>query len=1220
MKKILTLLSFVLVGFAGKAQLSVSYTQTSGCAPLSTTINFFEPSAASYNIKIYSYYGGNVFQTNTASAFLNYTFTNGGYYSVEVYAVNAGGFEYDYNYSYVNVFGIDANFSTSASQGACPGDQVYLNIPTFSAGGGNATYDWDLGNGTTYSQIPYGYVYGNYPSVGNYTVSVNVNVPGCGNYSLQDTIVVSTASTNVPYFSTYFYPNDSVCPNDPVYIGGPNTGYTIYDYGDGTTYSGTQNQEHAYTHPGTYYVTVTAINGCGNSYTDVDTLHIVGGLPNYYANNLSFSISDSIVCPNSEVYLYSNNGLMTNIKWNISPTDSSTIPNPQVSFPVSGIYPIKLTVYNGCGVPASVTEYLYVVDTISASPFTLDMTDSICPGSPFLLDVNVNNDHGLTFTYDFGDTTYSAEGAEFVGHVYTTPGTYTVSVSYLNGCGNSAVGSQTIYVGPNAGTQHTVMFGAPQNESCPGDSTFLMIYPGGGSNTYVVDFGDGSPVTSTASILYGPQGLTYNIYKHVYPSIGTYTASVNVTSACGGGYTDSTQMIVSNSSPLNDAGFFYDDQKYYCLGDPISFYGYGASQFEWDFGDGTGVLQTNGILQPVTHTYSEPGYYTISTIVTNNCGLKDTSFDNVNVPDTRINIVTNSVSSSCGQSNGKAIAIASGGTLPYQFNWTNGDVSFLADSISAGIYVVNIEDKNGCKNFAIATVSDVQAPTILINNVINASCNNGADGVIDITVIGSSGPYTYVWSNGKTSEDVNNLVAGPYEVIVTDANGCIATKSINVDEPDAFIVSFSPTQPDCGSANGMLVANVLGNSGPYNFIWQTGLNSSTLSGITAGTYSLVVVDSKGCLKQITTTLNNQGAPALGIDSVGPLNCGSGGASIFTTGIGANPLSYSWTNGVNTFSTADISGLPGGSYTLTCTDVNGCQSFKVVEITETKPIGNPVCLVTVDTTTYTNKVIWEEVTQPDLASYNIYRESSQAGLYYLVGNVDKDSLHQYIDPVADPNIRPWRYKITSVSDCGTESEQSDFHKTIHLTINKGLTDSTYNLIWDNYEGQNTYTTFYIWIYKNTTGWVKMDSIAKTDHSYTSFVNGFSALTDLYYFVEAGPLVGCDPQRSIVNTSRSNIKQIVAGPDTTGSIGIMEQDLSDNFVLYPNPTKGIITIKTTDDWGKTKIEITNVLGQVLYAENATISTKIIDISNFANGIYFVRVYKGDKAISRKIMLSK
>lgn len=1212
------------------AQVTLTVTPNNGCAPLPITVSYFHPNGSNYYVSVS---GNGYYQNqNTSATSLNFTLPFGGGYYVDVYAYDASGFYLGSNYQYINVNGLypDA-ISSTAQQGSCPGDDInyWANVANYN--NSNVSFDWDLGNGTTYSQIPYYSVSGNYPNAGTYTVTLTANIQGCGTYTATDTVTVSNNPAIIPSFSTYIWPNDSVCKGDDIHLGAPSAYYLMFDYGDGTydNNSSGWTMPHQYQNNGTYIVSVTAMNGCGNYYTDVDTVYVVSGLPyNGYPPQINFNNGDSI-CPNTTTYFYAN-WSDDNILWNFGGNDTTSLTNPERSFPNLGMYPITLTAYNGCGASASTVDTLYVVNNLFPGQIYVNMTDSICPGSPFMVEASAqgyynNGPVGEGFAYNFGDTAFFSSG-ELVSHIYNTPGTYTVDVSFTNGCGNSSTTQDTIYVGNSAGTQPSIFFMAPNSDgtdgTCPGDTAFLVMFPGGGNNTYQVDFGDGTQFSGTPGTLVGPGGLTYYIFKHAYTTSGQYTATLTYSSPCGGQQQSTATVNVSSSATMGDASFFYDDTKYYCLGDEYTFFAYGGNTYKWDFGDNTGTLLTTGVLTPVTHTFEEPGYYTVQMIITNGCGLKDTSEISINVPDTKIEIVTNQVKSTCGEEDGKAIAIVSGGTTPYSYTWTNGDNTFIADSLPAGIYMVNVTDKMGCNNYAIATVSDQEAPAILVNNTIDVSCFGGNDGVIDISAIGSSAPYSFVWSNGKTSEDVNNLVAGPYEVIVTDANGCVSTKSIFVNEPDDYTVSFTQSMPACGSSSGTITANVLGDSGPYYYLWSNGTNNAINSGLSAGVYNLTVVDSKGCLKDVTAVLNNQGAPAVAVDSVTALNCSSGGgASVYITAMGTGTLTYSWTNGTSAYSTADIINVPAGSYSLTVTGGAGCVASRVVDILAASPEGNPVCLVTVDTTTFTNKVVWEPVTQTDVESYNIYRESSYAGHYYLVGNVDADSLHQYIDPVADPSIRPWRYKISAVSACGVESEISAFHKTIHLTVNKGLTDSIYNLIWDDYEGQNTYTTYYIWRYQDTLGWQKIDSLSKLDHSYTDYVNGFSQLNNLYYQVEAGPLDGCDPARALINTSRSNVKQIVnTAPIDTSTIGMNEHEADLNFSIFPNPSKGQITVTGGKDAGKMRLEVTNVLGQIVYKEEAIIHNKIVDLSNMANGVYFVRLQKNDRSVSKKIILSR
>lgn len=1212
----LLLLCYFFSGVKAQSNVSVNVNSYAGCAPQQVDINFFEANAVNYQVFI----SGNSFSQSatTSNTSLSVTIPYGGSYSVFVYALDQTGNWYDYNSNQFFIQGLDASpFYSNISQIACPGDEIsfwlngyFLNTPAIT--------DWNLGNGTTFSQLPeYSTVNTTYADTGTYIISVSTTFPGCPTVNGTDTFFVANSPNILPTFETFIFPNDSVCPNNTVEVIGPYYYNLNFDFGDGN-YSNTSGA-HQYLVPGNYPVSVTAVNGCGNAYTVLDTIHVGTNLP--YNEYLDIYVSglggDSVICPNTNLIFYASTYSANSLTWNFGNNDITNSQNPTREFFTTGIKNIVLTATNGCGNSKTISKNIYVVDTIHPSSIFVSMADSICPGTPINLYVDVPNapySDNENYNYNFGDTSWIS-GSEAT-HIYTTSGNFTFNVSYTNGCGNSISYSQPVYVGLAAGTQPFIDFEA-LNEVCPGDTALFISYPAGGNISYQIDFGDGSaPSSSYENIV--ADGLLYNIYKHVYTTAGNYSATLTYSSACGGQQTVVAPIPIVNNAEAY-AGFFYDEEKYHCLGDAVEFFAFGGSAYDWDFGDGTGILQTSASLVPVTHAYQQPGLYKVKVSAYNSCGSKDSSHTYINIPDSKINIITNQIASNCGVADGKAIAIATGGTLPYTYEWTNGDQYFIADSIMAGIYSVTVKDKNGCSNYAIATVSDQQAPTILVNNIINASCNNGNDGVIDISVVGSTGPYSFQWSNGKTSEDINNLVAGPYEVIVTDANGCKATKSIYVDEPDPFFVSFTSQMPSCGSNNGILTANVLGTSAPYYFVWSNGANSATNTGLAAGIYNLVVVDSKGCLKQISAVLNNLDGPVVLIDSVLPLNCNAGGASIYVTGAG-NGINYNWTNGNSIYSTADISGIGIGTYSLTVTDTNGCVTSRVVDITSAIPEENPICLVTVDTTTFTNKVIWETGNQTGISSYNIYRESSLAGLYYQIANVSADSLGEYIDPVADPSIKPWRYKITAVNDCGEESERSSFHKTIHLTVNKGLTDSTYNLIWDDYIGKTGYSTFNIWRYTNLDGWKKIDSVSALDHSYTDYVNGFSVLTDLFYNVEAGPLSVCDPARSLINTSRSNIKQIIASPVIDSTVGISHHNLVDYLIVYPNPSKGLITLAGNADNREMEIEVSHLLGGVLKRETTTKEKHTISLEEFSNGVYFVRVKIKDELLVKKIIISK
>jgi PKD repeat protein len=1209
MKKLLLTLCILIAAIGTQAQINVS--ATNGCAPM--TINFSVPNisgAASWQWDVNGNAAGNTQSVN------GFTINTPGYNYISVQVLDANSILIYNDYTYVTTYGFSSIYSGLASNTSCVGDRVSFYVNGYYPPG-SINVSWDFGDGTP---VVSGYNLGSehqFSTLGNYTVTATIN-SSCGTTTLTYPL---TVSNNAPVGNVYVLAQqDSICPGDEMMFYHPSSyNNFIMDYGDGTIESNTRN--HVYNLAGTYVVHCTFINGCGNSATATDTIYVVPNIAISPSINY-FSISDTTVCPSSQVNFYSP-GSYASYDWNFGDgSNHSTVYNPTHAYGSVGNYSVSLTVRNGCGYTRTITRTVHVQNNIPVDPFTLSAPDSICPNTSLMIDLPsaIHEDNGPVLYLNFGDgQTGTAQHQDMTTHLYTTPGTYTIIATQVNGCGQSYSTTNTVVVNP-AATLDPNSFGAmsPLDHSCPNDSIFFIVSPPD-IGSFLFDFGDGNTATQPTGFVSGPDGIQYAIFKHAYASVGTYSASVQITSPCGSSVTQAAGVIdvSANNSVSNDAGFFFDESRYYCLNEPIQFIAYGASNYEWDFGDGSGSLITNYSLLPVSHAYSAPGNYNIRMIMRNSCGAVDTFFREVLIPDSYININTSTVSSHCNQEDGKAIAIVSGANAPFAYSWTNADHSFIADSLAAGIYYVTVTDARGCSTFAVATVSDQQAPTISVNNVIDANCYGEASGAIDITLIGSSAPYTYVWSNGKTTEDINQLVAGPYEVIVTDANGCHATKSVLVDQPDDFTISYVSYPSVCGFGTGAIQTSVQGSTGPYNYLWSNGYTGASLSGLSVGIYTLTVVDSKGCLKDKITSVNEQTAPIVVLDSVSALDCNiSNGANVYvSTYLGTAPYMYNWNNAATT---QDLTNVQPGFYSLMVTGGNGCKSILTVNVNEQIPQGLSICAVTVDSITQTNKVIWEMYSRTDIESFNIYRESSQAGLYYLVGNVDADSLHEFTDPSADPSIRGWRYKLSTVSYCGEESAKSDLHKTIHLTLNQGLGNNI-NLIWDNYEGLN-FNKFYIWRYTTGPGWEKIDSIPSNLFSYTDLTAPSQATSpDLYYYVEGGPLTLCDPTRGAINTSRSNIKS----PNAVGPTGIKSFGNVAEATVYPNPTTGMLNIHFGNSIAEnTAVEVYNALGDLVSKAELAPGTqdKTFDLSALANGVYILKVRQNTGHSVQRIIISR
>ncbi|HEY1037962.1 MAG TPA: PKD domain-containing protein [Bacteroidia bacterium] len=1210
MKKLLLSIFMVIAAIGAQAQITVN--PSNACVPASVNVtstgNY--PGATDYEWHV----NGTLMATGPSATL---TITQPGFNSISLTVYDANSNQIGGDFAWFTGNGYSGIESPLTANSTCPGDKIGFYLNGFHPGG-NVSVTWDFGDGTPVVSGTHTSCEHTYTTLNTYTVTANVT-SNCGNQNFTYSVNVVN---NAPVGNVYVQAQeDTVCPGDRIEfyhpIGGNNY---IMDYGDGTVEYGTRT--HTYFVPGSYIVKCTFFNSCGSSATAYDTVRVMNNVG--IGSNINyFSISDTTICPTTKISFYPPGGFAS-YSWNFGDGNSSTVSTPTNTYSSVGDYNVTLTLTNGCGYSKSITKAVHVINGIMVDPFSVSAPDSTCPNTSALVTIPYplnSHENGQPVYFNWNDgTTSVAEKQEQIIHTYSSSGTYNVTATIVNGCGQSYTDSLVIVVDAAATLDpNSFMAGSPLSHSCVGDSVFFIVSPPD-IGTFLFDYGDGNTSNLPTNYITGPNGIVYAVFKHAYNANGSYNANVTITSACGSTLTQPAGSVTvsANNALDEESGFFFDESKYYCLNEPVTFAAYGASTYEWDFGDGSGTLITNYSLIPVLHAYTAPGQYTVKMKLRNGCGVEDTMSQKITIPDSHININTSTVSSHCNQKDGKAIAIVNGANPPFAYNWTNADHSFIADSLNAGIYYVEVKDAKGCSTFAVATVSDQQAPTISLNNAIAANCHGEASGAIDITLIGSSAPYTYVWSNGKTSEDINQLVAGPYEVVVTDANGCKATKSVTVGEPNDFTISYVSYPSVCNMSTGVIQTSVQGNTGPYNYLWSNGFTGASLSGLSVGIYSLTVVDSKGCLKEKITSVNEQTAPIVVLDSVSVLNCAQlgGGANVYaSTYLGSSPYTYNWNNGA---STQDLTGVQPGFYSLLVRGANGCKSILTVDINEQTPEGLSICAVTVDSVTQTNRVIWEMYSRTDIESFNIYRESSQAGLYYLVGNVDADSLHEFIDPSADPSVRGWRYKLSTVSFCGEESAQSDLHKTIHLTLNQGL-GSTVNLIWDNYEGLS-FNEFYIWRYTTATGWEKIDSIPSNLFSYTDLNAPNPGTTpDLFYYVEGGPLTLCDPTRGAINTSRSNIKS----PSSVNFIALTNSTYNTSAIVYPNPAQDMVNLRFGEILKEnTVIEMYNSLGQLSLNMSAAEGSNetAINTSGLSNGVYILKVKQSNAQSVQRIIISK
>ena len=245
----------------------------------------------------------------------------------------------------------------------------------------------------------------------------------------------------------------------------------------------------------------------------------------------------------------------------------------------------------------------------------------------------------------------------------------------------------------------------------------------------------------------------------------------------------------------------------------------------------------------------------------------------------------------------------SGGTAPFTFAWDNGAITEDIGGLAANTYNVVVTDFNGCIANTSATITNSPTATLSTTQV-DETCS-AANGSIDLTVTGGTGPFTFAWDNGAVTEDIGGLAANTYNVVVTDNNGCIANASATLTNAATATLSTTQIDPTCGASNGSVDLTVTGGTAPFTFAWDNGAITEDIGALAANTYNVIVTDNNGCIANASVTLNNTGGPVASTTQVDETCSASNGSIDLTIVGGTAPFTFAWDNGAVT---EDISGL------------------------------------------------------------------------------------------------------------------------------------------------------------------------------------------------------------------------------------------------------------------------------------------------------------------------
>ncbi len=334
-----------------------------------------------------------------------------------------------------------------------------------------------------------------------------------------------------------------------------------------------------------------------------------------------------------------------------------------------------------------------------------------------------------------------------------------------------------------------------------------------------------------------------------------------------------------------------------------------------------------------TATGLAPGVDTVRITDNNGCIIK--TLVQITQPDS-LSEVLNHVNILCyGDSTGTASVAVAGGTPPYTYLWTPGaSTSAAVTGLKSGSYSILITDAHGCTHTSSFILTQPAAPLSAVTSVVNVLCNPDSTGAASVAMSGGTPLYSYLWNTGQTSAAISNLPHGNYSVMITDAHGCRDSASVTVTQPSLFTVTPSHTNILCfGNSTGTASILASGGTTAYTYLWTPGnATSAAITGLAAGNYTVQVTDAHACTRTSSFILTQPAAPLSAVSSFVNILCNpdsTGSAGVVVSG-GTASYSYLWNTGQTS---ANISNLPHGNYSVMITDAHGCRDSASVTVAQ-----------------------------------------------------------------------------------------------------------------------------------------------------------------------------------------------------------------------------------------------------------------------------------------------
>ncbi len=682
----------------------------------------------------------------------------------------------------------------------------------------------------------------------------------------------------------------------------PNGNYS-YLWNTGQT---TQDLQQLYT--GTYSVTVTNMDdGCTSegavTLANFNFVPTVAGVatPNTACSGFNGTISLD-VDPDWVPYTYAwSNG------------DASAI----VTNLAGGTYTVTVT----HGVICTAVATFAVVDIPFELNLSSNVTPEICNNSTGAVDITILTLG--TFNYEWSN------GATTQDLIDVGAGVYTVTVTASN---NNCTGEETFVV-PNENINFSFLQQMTANTKCNNYNGALdidVIPPG----NYTYQWSNGA-TTQDINQLNG----------------GTYNLTVSFGNGC-----------------IGEGSFSVDNILEY----PLVIYNVfpaacgqsnGAIDLFTDPPTGNSFLWSNDATTEDLANL-QAGTYGVTVTAPSGC----TSADQITVQNgaTNFNLTATTVANTaCNNANGAVnLTVAPPGSN-YTYTWSNSATTQNLMNVAAGTYSVTVSAGGNCTATASYTVPNNSGAPSLATSANSANCGT-ATGSVDLTV-SPSGTYGFSWSNGASTEDLAAVAPGSYTVIVTGANGCTSSTSVQVQNstPNISLSGIATPNSSCQSPNGGIDLSI-GQTGNFTYQWSNGATSEDLQNVAAGTYTVIVSQGVNCTSSASYVVsNNTPAPVLTATPT-PATCGLPTGNIDLNVSPSSGNTFTWSGGA---SSEDLQNLLPGNYAVTVTGANGCSATSSINVADTPAAFTPTGIAIPNTScTLPNGSIDLSVLQPGNFNY------------------------------------------------------------------------------------------------------------------------------------------------------------------------------------------------------------------------------------------------------------